>query len=80
MKWTYKTKEISEISEFPDKTFGFVYMITHIPSGKAYLGKKVLFHNRKVKLGKKELAEYAGVVGRRPSYKPIGVLINPFYL
>jgi len=69
MKWTYKTEEISEMSEFPDNTFGFVYMITHIPSGKAYIGKKVLFHNRKVKLGKKELAEYAGVVGRRPSYK-----------
>jgi hypothetical protein len=69
MNWKYKNGEISEISEFPDNTFGFVYMITHLPSGKAYIGKKVLFHNRKVKLTKKELTEYAGVVGRRPSYK-----------
>lgn len=71
MNWTYKEKEISEISNFPDNTFGFVYMVTHKPSGKAYIGKKVLFHNRKLKLGKKEIAEYAGVVGRRPSYKLI---------
>ena len=69
MNWTYKNEEIQGISDFPDNTYGFVYMITHIPSGKAYLGKKVLQHTRKVKLTKKQLAEYEGVVGRRPSYK-----------
>jgi len=69
MNWTYKSEEISEISDFPDNTFGFVYIVTHKPTDKAYIGKKVLFHNRKLKLGKKEIAEYAGVVGRRPSYK-----------
>ena len=30
---------------------------------------KSLQNTTKVKLGKKELAEYAGVVGRKPSYK-----------
>jgi len=34
-----------------------------------YIGKKVLFHNKKQKIGKKELAKLQGVVGRRPSYK-----------
>ena len=69
MSWTYKQHEIGDITQFPEKTFGFVYMTTHKPSGKSYIGKKVLFHNQKKKLGKKEIATLTGVVGRRPSYK-----------
>jgi hypothetical protein len=69
MSWIYKTNEIEDITQFPDNTFGFVYMTTHKPTGKSYIGKKVLFHNQKKKLGKKELAALTGVVGRRPSYK-----------
>ena len=71
MSWTYKQHEIGDITQFPENTFGFVYMTTHKPSGKSYIGKKVLFHNQKKKLGKKELAALTGVVGRRPSYKLI---------
>ena len=59
------------ISDFPDPTYGFVYKITHIKSNKSYIGKKVLFHNRKTKLTKKDLSVYEGVVGRKPSYKII---------
>jgi len=69
MNWTYQNEEITGISDFPNETFGFIYRVVHIPSGKAYIGKKVLQHTRKVKLTKKELAEYEGVVGRRPSYR-----------
>ena len=69
MNWIYKNQEISDISQFPKNTFGFVYKITHLPSKKSYIGKKFLYHQRKVKLGKKELAQYEGVVGRRPAYK-----------
>ena len=69
MNWTYQNEEITGISDFPNGTFGFIYRVVHIPSGKAYIGKKVLQHTRKVKLTKKELAEYEGVVGRRPSYR-----------
>ena len=36
--------------------------------GKSYIGKKVLYHNKKVKLGKKEVAELTGV-GRKPTTK-----------
>ena len=71
MNWIYKNNSIEDITQFPDNTFGFVYMTTHKPSGKSYIGKKVLFHNQKKKLGKKELAALTGVVGRRPSYKLI---------
>jgi len=69
MSWTYKNKEIGDITQFPENTFGFVYITTHKPSGKSYIGKKVLFHNKKQKIGKKELDKLQGVVGRRPSYK-----------
>ena len=67
--WTYKNQEIETISDFPDDTYGFVYRLIHLPSGKSYIGKKILQFTRKVKLGKKELKMYEGVVGRRPSYK-----------
>ena len=69
--WTYKGQEITDVTQFPDNTFGFVYITTHKPSGKSYIGKKVLFHNRKHKLGKRELAKLQGVVGRRPAYKMV---------
>ena len=69
MNWTYNKKQIEDLSHFPDNTFGFIYKITHTPTNKSYIGKKVLFHNRKVKLTKKDLALYEGVVGRKPSYK-----------
>ena len=69
MTWLYKKQEIEDLSHFPNNTYGFIYKITHIPSNKSYIGKKVLFHNKKVKLTKKDLELYEGVVGRRPSYK-----------
>ena len=70
MEWININGElISSISDFPGNTFGFIYRVVHKPTGKAYVGKKVLYFNRKVKLTKKDLAMYEGVVGRKPSYK-----------
>ena len=69
INWKYQQKEIIEFSDFPDLTHGFVYRIIHTPTKKSYIGRKILQNTSKVKLGKKEIAEYAGVVGRRPSYK-----------
>ena len=60
---------MESISDFPNDTHGFVYRIIHKPTGKIYIGRKILQNTTKVKLGKKELKELAGVVGRRPSYK-----------
>mgnify|MGYP000909586054 CR=1 FL=1 len=54
MNWTYKEKEIKEIEDLPENTFGFIYEITHLPTGKKYIGKKQLLSERNVKLGKKE--------------------------
>jgi hypothetical protein len=69
MNWLYKKNKLEDLSHFPNNTHGFIYKITHTPSGKSYIGKKVLFYNKKVKLTKKDLELYEGVVGRRPSYK-----------
>lgn len=62
---------MEDLSSFPDGTFGFIYKVTHIPSQKSYIGKKVLYHQRKTKLTKKDLALYEGQPGRKPKYKVI---------
>jgi len=63
--WLYKEKEVYEINDMPQNTFGFIYITTHIPTGKKYLGKKSLYHNVKKKLTKKELAEQPVTRGRK---------------
>jgi hypothetical protein len=66
--WTYNSSPITDISDFPKDTFGFVYIVQNIETNKSYIGKKVLYHNKKVKLGKKLIAELTGV-GRKPTTK-----------
>ena len=44
--WKYDANDISDISDFPSGSFGFVYKVTHIPSGKEYIGRKQLISNR----------------------------------
>ena len=70
MKWLYKGSEINEISDLPNKAFGFVYQTTHLPTNKKYIGKKSLMYNLKKKLGKKEKALWEGK-GRPPVYKRV---------
>ena len=54
--WFYQNEEIKEISDMPLSTFGYIYEITHTPTGRKYLGKKQLISVQKKALGKKELA------------------------
>ena len=68
--WLYKDKTIEKLEDFPEDIIGFIYLTTHIPSGKKYLGKKSLFHNIKKKLTKKELAEQSGP-GRKSITKTV---------
>ena len=63
--WLYKEKVVNSIDDFPTDTFGYIYIVTHIPSGISYLGKKSLYHNVKRKLTKKELAEMPVTRGRK---------------
>jgi len=66
--WTYNGSPITDISDFSKDTFVFIYIVKNNETNKSYIGKKVLYHNKKVKLTKKEIAELTGV-GRKPTTK-----------
>jgi hypothetical protein len=68
--WLYNGQQVDSLENLPQDAFGFIYVTTHIPSGKAYIGKKSLYHNIKKKLTKKELAEQSGP-GRKATTKRI---------
>ncbi len=55
INWTYKGKEIIDVTQMPENVFGFIYLITD-ENGRKYLGKKQIFSKRKRKFGKKEIA------------------------
>lgn len=44
--WKYNEEIVQNIEQIPENSFGFIYEITHNPTGKKYLGKKVLQFNR----------------------------------
>lgn len=55
--WKYKNikiEEINDILEINKNIIGFVYIITNIKTKQKYIGKKILFNNRKTLLSKKE--------------------------
>lgn len=54
--WIYNTEVIEELEQLPERAYGFIYEVTHIPTGKKYIGKKVLFFERTQTLGKRALA------------------------
>lgn len=44
--WIYQDKLVESIYDMPEGVFGFVYEITHKPTGKKYIGKKQLMTTR----------------------------------
>jgi hypothetical protein len=44
--WLYEGKPIESMEDMPEGTFGFIYEVTHIPTGRKYIGKKQLMMNR----------------------------------
>ena len=34
-------KEYNSLEDFPEGMYGFIYIVTHTPTGKAYVGKKL---------------------------------------
>ena len=76
MNWLRENLEITE-EAIPEEAVGFIYMITHTPSGKYYIGKKSLESVRNVKIGVRELAKIkqerkaAGMGGRAPLKKKV---------
>jgi hypothetical protein len=71
MEWLYKDTTITSIEDISENFYGFIYVTTHIPTGKKYLGKKSLIHNVKKKLTKKQLAEQPLSRGRKPTHEVI---------
>jgi len=71
MSWKYQNKEITSINDMPIGAFGFVYEVEYIPTGEKYIGKKQLILNKKVKLGKKEMANKVVTRGRKVTTKVV---------
>ena len=42
MNWKHGSKVISDIKDFPEGTYGFVYMITNLDTYEFYIGRKQL--------------------------------------
>lgn len=70
MSWKYEKGKIDRIEQFPEQAVGFVYRIVHIPTGKQYIGKKILESTRRVPMLKRELAEW-DKPGRKPKKKTV---------
>jgi serine/threonine protein kinase len=77
LAWRFKDRLITEIEDMPEGTYGFIYKVVHLPTKKKYIGKKVLFFERNVKLGKRETEalreerKAAGIGGRVPAKKKV---------
>jgi len=71
MYWLYQNKEISSLEDIKQDSFGFIYITTHIPTGKKYLGKKSFFYTLNKKLGKKELTQQPVTRGRTKTTKKV---------
>jgi len=75
--WLYKDTVINSIEDMPEGSYGFIYEVTHLPTSRKYIGKKVLYFERNVKLGKRELQalkeerKAKGIGGRAPSKKKV---------
>ena len=44
--WTYQNRIVTSIDDMPEGTYGFIYETYHKPTGKRYIGKKVLYFER----------------------------------
>lgn len=70
--WLFEGNPTISIEGMPEGTCGFIYEVTHTPTGKKYIGKKVLYFERNKKLGKraletlKEERRVKGIKGRTP--------------
>ena len=70
--WRYRDQAVLSVNDMPEGTYGFIYKVTHISSGKKYLGKKVLYFQRNKRLGKRALEalreerKAKGIGGRVP--------------
>jgi hypothetical protein len=67
--WYYNKKQINGLADLPlhEGPIGFVYKITHLESGKFYIGRKVLITRRKARISATEKKK----TGTRKTFKLI---------
>ena len=58
----------TDLSQFPEGTYGFVYIITNKTNGRFYVGKKILRNKLSKNLTKREISEWSKP-GRVPKKK-----------
>ncbi len=46
MSWKYKNKQVEHLSDIPEGTIGFIYLIVNEESGEWYCGKKNVYSMR----------------------------------
>jgi hypothetical protein len=56
INWTYQGKEITDISQTPEGSLGFIYLIKNLSNGRFYIGRKSFMSTRKKRLTIKEKA------------------------
>lgn len=54
MSWVYKNRKVVNIPKDYDH---FIYCITNLSTGQWYIGKKIFFNTRRIKLSKKKKKE-----------------------
>jgi hypothetical protein len=59
MEWLFENKEMKQLSDFPEKCIGFVYLIKNRTNGKIYVGKKILHNTLSKTLTKREKEEWS---------------------
>ena len=81
MSWNYNNKVVTCIEDFPEKCVGFVYEIFHKPSGKRYIGKKILrrkrtrqplkgYKRKRVDYPESDWLKYTGSADEAKKWKP----------
>jgi hypothetical protein len=70
MWYSFKTdiKYYTDITDFEEGSYGFIYRITHKESKKYYIGKKILYNTTNVKLGVKETNNKLSYAEINPAY------------
>tara|TARA_R100001440_G_scaffold4479_9_gene10261 strand:+ start:27866 stop:28342 length:477 start_codon:yes stop_codon:yes gene_type:complete len=67
--WIYDDKKVSTLDQIPKDAIGFVYCITNLSKGKMYIGKKSLYHWKKVGIKRFQELKLEGVEIRRHKNK-----------
>lgn len=52
--WIYKTEPLESIESINPEAIGFIYLITYIPNGKKYIGRKLLYKTAYKQVNKKK--------------------------